>query len=106
MIIRCNVCGADPCGRWKSPPAMIFGDRYREDGSTRKDDKPRGFARLPRPLIGEARGRDPKAGEGPRVEEGRAAMNAGLERGEVIGFVRHPENDSGYLHTSGRGRYR
>jgi hypothetical protein len=20
MIIRCNVCNADPTGRWKSPP--------------------------------------------------------------------------------------
>ena len=38
MIIRCPVCGADPDGRWKSPPAMIFRDRYREDGSIRKDD--------------------------------------------------------------------
>jgi len=38
MTIRCHVCGADPCGRWKSPPAMIFCDRYREDGSIRKDD--------------------------------------------------------------------
>ena len=38
MIIRCDVCGADPDGRWTSPPAMIFRDRYREDGSIRKDD--------------------------------------------------------------------
>jgi hypothetical protein len=38
VIIRCQVCGADPAGRWKSPPAMIFRDRYREDGSIRKDD--------------------------------------------------------------------
>jgi hypothetical protein len=38
MIIRCDVCGADPDGRWKSPPAMIFCDRYRGDGSIRKDD--------------------------------------------------------------------
>jgi hypothetical protein len=37
MIIRCRVCGADPCGRWKSPPAMIFCDPYQEDGSARDD---------------------------------------------------------------------
>jgi hypothetical protein len=36
MIIRCR-CNADPAGRWKSPPAMIFCDPYWEDGSTRKD---------------------------------------------------------------------
>ena len=28
MIIRCHVCLADPCGRWKQPPAIIFIDRY------------------------------------------------------------------------------
>jgi hypothetical protein len=38
MIIRCCVCGADPAARWKSPPAMIFHDPYREDGSKRDDD--------------------------------------------------------------------
>lgn len=38
MIIRCHVCNADPDGRWKSPPAMIFCDTYREDGSKRYDD--------------------------------------------------------------------
>ncbi len=38
MIIRCHVCSADPDGRWSSPPPMIFRDRYREDGSIRKDD--------------------------------------------------------------------
>lgn len=38
MIIRCPVCSADPDGRWKSPPAMIFRDRYLEDGSIRKDE--------------------------------------------------------------------
>jgi hypothetical protein len=37
MIIRCNVCNADPTGRWKSPPAMIFRDPYLEDGSKRDD---------------------------------------------------------------------
>jgi hypothetical protein len=37
MIIRCHVCNADPDGRWKSPPAMIFCDPYREDGSKRDD---------------------------------------------------------------------
>jgi hypothetical protein len=40
MIIRCNVCNADPDGRWKSPPTMIFRDPYREDGSKRKDPVP------------------------------------------------------------------
>jgi hypothetical protein len=32
MIIRCDVCGTDPCGRWKAPPAIIFRDPYREGG--------------------------------------------------------------------------
>ena len=27
MIIKCD-CGADSCGRWKQPPAVIFHDRY------------------------------------------------------------------------------
>jgi hypothetical protein len=40
MIIRCH-CGADPAGRWKSPPAMNFCDRYREEGSIRKDGNDR-----------------------------------------------------------------
>jgi hypothetical protein len=40
MIIRCHVCNADPDGRWKSPPAMIFCDPYREDGSKRDDPVP------------------------------------------------------------------
>jgi hypothetical protein len=25
-IIRCHVCRADPAGRWRQPPAMIFID--------------------------------------------------------------------------------
>ena len=37
MIIRCNVCQADPVGRWKSPAATIFYDPYREDGSARDE---------------------------------------------------------------------
>ena len=28
MIIRCNSCCADPIGRWKQPPAMIFVDQH------------------------------------------------------------------------------
>jgi hypothetical protein len=36
-MIRCHVCNADPCGRWKSPPAMIFRDPYWEDSSVRRD---------------------------------------------------------------------
>ena len=28
MIICCHQCDADPIGRWKQPPAMIFHDRY------------------------------------------------------------------------------
>ena len=36
QIIRCQVCNADPDGRWK-PAAMIFCDPYRDDGSKRKD---------------------------------------------------------------------
>jgi hypothetical protein len=38
LIIRCHVCNADPHGRWKQPPAMIFCDRYLKDGSVRKDE--------------------------------------------------------------------
>ena len=38
MIIRCQSAGADPSGRWKSPPAMIFRDTYREDDGKREDD--------------------------------------------------------------------
>jgi hypothetical protein len=26
MIIRCHICHADPAGRWKQPPAIIFID--------------------------------------------------------------------------------
>lgn len=26
MIIRCDICGADPIGRWVQPPAVIFID--------------------------------------------------------------------------------
>ena len=37
MIIRCRACRADPLGRWKQPPAIIFRDPYREDGSARDD---------------------------------------------------------------------
>jgi hypothetical protein len=34
MIIRCHVCSADPIGRWKQPPMMIFIDgRETTDGS-------------------------------------------------------------------------
>ena len=40
MIIRCDVCNADPCGRWKSPPTMIFRDAYWQDGSKRDDPVP------------------------------------------------------------------
>ena len=32
LIIRCDICDADPAGRWKQPPAMIFSDPYRGDG--------------------------------------------------------------------------
>jgi hypothetical protein len=28
MIIRCHVCSADPCGRWKQPPEIIFIERH------------------------------------------------------------------------------
>ena len=41
MIISCHVCNADPAGRWKQPAAMIFHDRYEEDGSVRRDSKGR-----------------------------------------------------------------
>ena len=35
--IRCNACSGDPVGRWTQPPAMVFRDRYLEDGSVRRD---------------------------------------------------------------------
>jgi hypothetical protein len=38
MNIRCHTCDADPAGRWKQPPAMIFRDRYLKDGNIRKDE--------------------------------------------------------------------
>ena len=28
MIIKCHICDADPAGRWKQPPAIIFIDPY------------------------------------------------------------------------------
>jgi hypothetical protein len=28
MEISCSVCRADPAGRWKNPPAMVFRDRH------------------------------------------------------------------------------
>ena len=37
--IRCHIGAADPAGCFQQPPAMIFRDRYREDGSIRKDDR-------------------------------------------------------------------
>jgi hypothetical protein len=37
VIIKCCVCDADPAGRWKSPPAMIFHDFYFADGTKRRD---------------------------------------------------------------------
>ena len=34
MIIRCHICHADPCARWREPPMMIFIDgRQSTDGS-------------------------------------------------------------------------
>lgn len=30
MPICCFHCGADPAGRWKQPPALIFIDPYRQ----------------------------------------------------------------------------
>jgi hypothetical protein len=26
MIIKCEACSADPIGRWRKPPAMIFAE--------------------------------------------------------------------------------
>jgi hypothetical protein len=37
MKIRCHVCNADPAGRWRQPPAIIFIDPYQEDGGARDD---------------------------------------------------------------------
>ena len=31
MIIKCETCGADPCGRWKEPPAMMFVERVGDE---------------------------------------------------------------------------
>jgi hypothetical protein len=35
MIIKCGVCDADPCGRWKQPPACIFVVDQRLTGPSR-----------------------------------------------------------------------
>jgi hypothetical protein len=35
MIIRCQVCQADPLGRWKQPPACIFVVDQRRTGASR-----------------------------------------------------------------------
>jgi hypothetical protein len=40
VIVICCRCNADPAGRWKSPPAMIFRDAYWQDGSKRDDPVP------------------------------------------------------------------
>ena len=75
MIVRCQVCGADPDGGWRSPPAMIFHDRYLEDGSIRRRERPKRFrVRLPDHLSEKREKEIQDAGEGP-LEEGRAAMN-------------------------------
>ena len=34
-VIKCHVCGADPCARRTSPPAMIFIDNHRSDGGSK-----------------------------------------------------------------------
>jgi hypothetical protein len=31
MVIKCDVCGADPGGRWVKPSALIFINRYVKD---------------------------------------------------------------------------
>lgn len=33
--IRCATCNADPGGRWKQPPAMIFIDDHQSDGGSK-----------------------------------------------------------------------
>ena len=35
MIIRCNVCQADPAARWKQPAMSIYVDPYKPDGGIR-----------------------------------------------------------------------
>ena len=35
MIVRCFTCQADPAGRWKQPPALIFIDNHRKDGGSK-----------------------------------------------------------------------
>jgi hypothetical protein len=43
---RCFVCHADPCARWKSPPTLIFVDRYHRDDKADKGAKYRCRAHL------------------------------------------------------------
>ena len=70
MIVRCNACSADPCARWKPPPARIF---ILSESTGAFETSP---VRLPRSLVAEAGGRDSKVGKRLLVAEGRTAMNA------------------------------
>jgi hypothetical protein len=49
--IRCHVCGADPAGRWKPPPKLIFHDPYAEGAGA----DPRGFLYACRDHLSERR---------------------------------------------------
>ena len=57
MIVRCNACSADPCARWKPPPARIF---ILSELTGAFETSP---VRLPRSLVAEAGGRDSKSGK-------------------------------------------
>jgi hypothetical protein len=59
MIIKCD-CGADPCGRWKQPPAIIFHDFYWPNGSRRRDPD---FVRSCRSCLSERREEETQARE-------------------------------------------
>jgi hypothetical protein len=50
VIVRCHICLADPVGRWKQPPAMMFADGVDADGrrqfSCRADLSPKREAEI------------------------------------------------------------
>ena len=77
MIIRCHGCNADPPAarnRRRQSFSMTLTEKMAANEMTPTKSTPAAT------IIGEAGKRDSRAREGPRVEEGRAAMNAALER--------------------------
>jgi hypothetical protein len=85
MITRYHVCNAGPAARWKSPPAIIFLDPYREDGSPETS--------LCTPAATTYRRSEWKRSKGGRREscDELSARTQGNHR-----LVRHPEVGSAY----------